>query len=144
MNNVPLEQRVGADSRSATPSRGGAVILKCVAPGVWVASVPALAVIWLLFFYAYCLRVWLGLGRPPRSIAEHAGLDGSWHHHAAWSLLVALAWVTMVWSVGVIAGAAFSRRLRRWWVLAALLVPWSIWAYLNFIDLGGWFDWFLD
>jgi hypothetical protein len=34
--------------------------------------------------------------------------------------------------------------LQRWWVLAALLVPWSIWAYLNLIDLGGWFNWFLD
>jgi len=144
MDKVPFQQRVGADSHPATLSRSGAVIRKVFAPAVWVASVPALAVIWLLFFYAYCLRVWLGLGRLPRSIAEHAGLNGSWHHRAAWNLLGTLALVTMAWSVGVIAGAAFSRRLRRWWVLAALLVPWSIWAYLNFIDFGGWFGWFLD
>jgi hypothetical protein len=144
MDNVPLKQSVGADSRPAARLGNGAVIRKVFAPAIWVASVPVLAVMWLMFFYAYCLRVWLGLGRLPQSIAEHAGLTGLWHHRAAWNLLGALAWVTMAWSVGVVVGAVFSRRLRRGWVLAALLVPWSVWAYLNLIDFGGWFDWFLD
>lgn len=109
---------------------------------VW--ALPIVAVSWLLFFYAYCLRVWIGLGHRPNSIAEHAGLNGSWHHRAAWSLLGALSWAMLAWSVGVIVGAALSRRLRHRWVFAALLVTWFIWAYLNWIDPGGWFDWFLD
>jgi hypothetical protein len=113
-------------------------------PLIYVWALPATTMFWLLFFYAYCLRVWLGLGRLPRSIAEHAGLNDSWHNRAAWNLLVALIWITMAWTAGVVAGAAFSPRLRRDWVLTALLVPWSIWAYLNLIDPGGWFGWFCD
>jgi hypothetical protein len=113
-------------------------------PLVYVWALPVATLLGLLFFYAYCLRVRIGLGRLPQSIAEHAGLNGSWHHRTAWSLLGMLAWATMAWSIGVVAGATFSRRLRNVWVLAALLVPWSIWAYLNWIDPGGWFDWFLD
>jgi len=144
MDKPPTHQLVAADSRSASPPGSGAAIRKSYALVACIASVPALAVIWLLFFYAYCLRVRLGLGRLPQSIAEHASLNGSWHHRAAWNLLGALAWATMAWTAGVIIGAAFLPKLRRAGVLAALLVPWSIWAYLNFIDLGGWFDWFLD
>ena len=77
MDNVPFQQRLGTDSQPAAPTGSGAVIQRIFAPALWIASVPALAVIWLLFFYAYCLRVWLGLGRLPCSIAEHAGLNGS-------------------------------------------------------------------
>ncbi len=111
---------------------------------VFVLVLPAAACFWLLLFYAYCLRVRMGLGHRPHSIAEHAGLNGSWHHLATWNLLVALVWTTMVWSLGIVAGAALSCRMRRGWILIALLVPWSLWAFVNLIDPGGWFDWFLD
>jgi hypothetical protein len=110
--------------------------------GVW--GPPVAAISWLLFFYAYCLRVWIGLGHLPNSIAEHAGLNGSWHHRASWDLLGVLAWTTMFWSLGIVLGVAGSRRLRHWSVLTALLVPWAVWAYLNWLDPGDWFDWFLD
>jgi hypothetical protein len=113
-------------------------------PQTYVWVFPVVAASWLLFFYAYCLRVWLGLGRLPNSIAEHAGLAGSWHHRAAWDSLGVLAWITMFWSAGIIVAAAVVRGLRRWWVFAALLVPWLLWAFLNLVDPGGWFDWFLD
>jgi len=109
---------------------------------VW--ALPVAAVSWLLFFYAYCLRVWIGLGHLPNSIAEHAGLNGSWHHRAAWNLLGTVAWAGIVWSIGIVVGVVVLRKLRRWWVLAALLVPWCLWAFLNLIDPGDWFDWFLD
>jgi len=111
---------------------------------IFVWALPVAAVSWLLFFYAYCLRVWIGLGHLPNSIADHAGLNGSWHHRAAWNLLGALAWSAIVWSIGIVVAVAVLRKLRRWWVWAALLVPWCLWAFLNLIDPGDWFDWFLD
>src|SRR6185503_1886553 len=101
---------------------------------VW--ALPVAAVSWLVFFYTYCLRVWIGLGHLPNSIAEHAGLNGSWHHRAAWNLLGALAWATLLWSIGIVVGVVGLPKLRRWWVLAALLVPWCLWAFLNGIDPG--------
>ena len=105
---------------------------------------PALAVLWLLFFYTYCLRVWFALGRAPVSIAEHGGLDGSWHHRAAWLLLGPLVYGTIVWSAAVIIGAAFSRALCRPWVFISVAVPWLLWIFVRHVDPGGWFAWFLD
>jgi hypothetical protein len=113
-------------------------------PLTYILPIPAFAVFWLLFFYAYCFRVWVALGHTPTSIAEHGGLNGSWHHRAAWSLLGVLACVTPIWSIGVLLGLVFWRRMRRWWVVAALLVPWSIWLFVIVLDPGRWFAWFLD
>ena len=113
-------------------------------PAVYVLPVPVLAVFWLLFFYAYCVRVRLALGHAPASIAEHGGLNGSWHHRAAWWLLGMLVYATPIWSLAVTVAAGWSRRWRRAWVFVALALPWLMWVFVNYIDPGRWFDWFLD
>jgi hypothetical protein len=99
---------------------------------------------WVALFYGYCLRVRIGLGHPPTSIAEHAGLQHSWHNHTTWWVLVFLAYATPVWSFGVVVGAAVSSQFRRGWIGAALALPWLIWLLVTTIDPGGWFDWFMD